>query len=301
MPKTMYIAANTCKERGVYLGDVLTMIKTAWLFVENEPHDKYVLSLMEDDVFNFLWYRFIAVNNVKVVYDNWQKNNNITWLNYDIRLHEKKVTGIPFDTYKELYPRLEGGNRQSRLCGKEIGLGASNIFKYFYVGQPVSAENPINTENFDENIVYFKHWNYKNNTVFVAPEEKCQGNRIFTIDFWVSIIKKLDSLGVKVHINSNKQPFKLLENDNVKCVFPSYPKLFETLNQYSVVLCGNTGIGWCASATATPMIAFERTGQMTFAEYSFTSCGCKSLVTKIEDPKVDLAVAQTLSILNKGW
>jgi len=54
---TMYIASNNCTERGYFLGDVLGLIKTAWLFVRSEPHTQYIMSLHEREPLNFLWAR----------------------------------------------------------------------------------------------------------------------------------------------------------------------------------------------------------------------------------------------------
>ena len=59
MPSTMYIAANNTMERGYFLGDVITLIKVAYLFVDNEPHDRVLLSLHHHDQLNFLWDRFL--------------------------------------------------------------------------------------------------------------------------------------------------------------------------------------------------------------------------------------------------
>ena len=67
---TMYIAYNNCIERGCFLGDVITMIKAAELFVRNEPADTLLLSLFEHDPMNFLWLRFVRTNNVTVLWDD---------------------------------------------------------------------------------------------------------------------------------------------------------------------------------------------------------------------------------------
>lgn len=128
---TMYIACNNTMPRGYFLGDILTVIKAAWMFVENEPHDHVVLSLHDREPLNFLWDKFIADNLVTVIYDRWdQGNRDAQFAAFGERLTSRRVKDIPFDTYKELYPRLDGGARQHILCGRENGIGRKNIFSY---------------------------------------------------------------------------------------------------------------------------------------------------------------------------
>jgi hypothetical protein len=140
---TAYIACNNCRERGYFLGDVLGMIKVAWLWAENERYDKYLLSVHRSEPLNFLWQRFVRENNVEVLYDDWPKfNKRRQYEEFGRRFNERAVHGRPFDVYKELYPRVEGHDRQHILCGRENGLGRANIFEYYYYGQQVFAECP---------------------------------------------------------------------------------------------------------------------------------------------------------------
>ena len=110
---TLYLAVNNSLQRGYCLGDVLGIIKTAKVMIENERPEHVLLSLHDDDPLNFLWERFVRENLVTFIHDRWDKTSKHQ--QYEIfgqRRANRTVKGIPFDIYKELYPRLDGGDRQ---------------------------------------------------------------------------------------------------------------------------------------------------------------------------------------------
>ena len=283
---TMYIACDNCLERGYFLGDVLTLIKAAWLFVQNEPHDHYILSLHTSDPLNFLWNRFVCENRVTLVRDTWEKKNrDAQYEVFDQRRKARVVQGQPFDTYKELYPRLDGGPRQGVLCGREKGLGRTNIFEYYYYGQECCVDTPVNTREFDSTLIYVPQVIRRSDkSVFIAPHEKCQGNKYFTLEFWEQVSAALLEAGYAVVVN-DPGGFAIRLGDRILRSFFSFEALVEQLAGERLILCGNTGIGWMAAAVGAPFIALEK--DMVFPEYGFRRCGCQSLygISSSFDPK----------------
>jgi hypothetical protein len=285
--KTMYIASNNCVERGMFLGDMLVAIKTAWLFVENEPHDGYVLSLQVADPWNYLWARFIRENKVQVIYESgWANGNKLEqYIQWQERRRTRRVHDFTFDTYKELYPRLEGSDRQSLLCGRENGLGRRNICEYFYFGQESWVDNPVNTTRFGSDVVDVPQVE-KTGHILIAPHEKCQGNQVFTLDFWRRVMSALP------------QPVLINTKDQFGCgtsIFPPASDVLSFVAAQRVVACGNTGIGWAAGAVGTPLIACER--DMNFSEYSFRASGVESLRAIIDAPEPHRVIDAVASVL----
>jgi len=279
---TMYIAANNCVERGMFLGDTILGVKTAWTFTETEPHNVYVLSLQPNDKWNFLWDRFIREHKAIVVRDTWRNGEqHEQYRNFDERRKAREVHGIKFDTYKEIYPRLDGGGRQGYLCnGHEVGLGRANILQYFYFGQERCVEPPPeSTLRVGPGVIDIPQVE-KSDYVIVAPHEKCQGNRIFSLGFWEQVIVRLLARHIRVIINSGTFHVRGAENS-----FAGPQDLIAQVAAARAVACGNTGIGWVAAVCGTPLIACER--DMCFGEYSFKACGCESLKTLVTAPDPD--------------
>ena len=298
--RTMYIGANNRVERGYFLGDVLTLCKTAWLFIQNEPVDHVVLSLHANDPLNWIWTRFIKENCVTVVHDDWQKSDQASQYRVlDQRREDRAVKSIPFQVYKELYPRLDGGYRQGVLCGKENGIGRRNIFEYMYYGQETCDESPKGTCVFGADVIDVPSVDRRTDrSVFLAPHEKCQYNKVFTLSFWEQVVKSLLDRNISVVLNDKGGFCKHIDSPLLTWRFEPLRSLAECVASQRLVLCGNTGIGWLAGATGTPLIACER--DMLFAEYSFAASGVQSLVTVIHVPNPDVCVDAVVKFLDKG-
>jgi predicted O-methyltransferase YrrM len=294
----MYIAANNCLERGYFLGDVLVLIKTARLFVANEPHGRIILSLHRDDPLNFLWDGFIRDTAATVVLDDWDRPNRPRQYEVlDRRRVERRVQGMPFATYKELYPRLDGGDRQRVLCGRENGLGRRNIFEYTYYGQEEWADVLAGSTDFGPDVIAAPSpARLTTRTAFLAPHEKCQRNRYFTLAFWKNLCGRLLAEGVALIVNDNGRFFPRWNPPGLTRSFLPFAELVEQIARQRLVVCGNTGIGWAAAATGTPFIALEK--DLIFGEYSFVKCGCRSLVATQTEPDPETVAQAVLAFLD---
>jgi hypothetical protein len=283
---TMYLACNNTLARGYCLGDTITIIQVAWCMVANEPHDHYILSLHDDEPLNFLWERFVRQNKVKVVIDDWPKGDQFTqYREFDQRRQCMTVHGHKYDTHKELYPRLDGAGRQGALCGHEAGLGRANVIEYYYFGQHTCNFDPCFTRAFGRGIIDCPKWNRPQTpSVFIAPWEKCQGNAVFTGQFWHTVVSQILEAGVRVTLNDNRQLMgPQFTHDNLRVVFPPYSMIFDEMSQHTVIACGNTGTGWVAAAGEYPLIACEDP-HMNLGEYSFEKNGVLSLLRTIREP-----------------
>lgn len=294
---TMYIACNNSMPRGYYLGDVLTVIKAAWMFVENEPHDHILLSLHDREPLNFLWNKFIADNLVTVIHDRWDKwDRSAHYAAFGERFTRRCVKNIPFDTYKELYPRLDGGERQHFLCGREKGLGRENIFFYYYFGQQSCKEEPRDGKTFGPGVIDIPDaCRTKCRSVLIAPHEKCHGNARFTHSFWEQVIVGLMNADVHVTINDDRGFMRHAEGPLLARTHFPFQQLAEQVAAQRLVLAGNNGVGWLAGALGTPLLAMERNALL--AEYEFARCGLTSLVDVIDGPDPARVVARALQHL----
>jgi len=276
----MYIAVNNCLQRGYCLGDVVGQVKVAELFMLNEPHERTLMSLLVDDALNFLWDGFIKRHKVEVLWDDWEDrgNRHVQYQHFLVRLREKSVHGIHFDTYKEIYPRIDGAPRQNFLCGYEKGIGRKNIFEYYYFGQRESVDDPKGTEYFEPGLIPVgEHKKENSRSVFLAPLEKCQCNKHFTWGFWGDVIDRLLKQEIEVTLNDNTWlGDQFVERPHFQRTFLPFKELIKQIAEATMVACGNTGIGWVAGATNTPLFALEK--QMVLAEYSFEKCGVQSMV-----------------------
>lgn len=281
---TMYIACNNAMPRGYFLGDMLTVIKAAWMFVENEPHDHIILSLHDREPLNFLWNKFIADNLVTVIHDRWhQGNRDAQYAAFGERLTSRQVKGIAFDTYKELYPRLDGGARQAILCGRENGIGRKNIFCYYYFGQQSWRDDPQGDETFGPELIDVPPApRSTQRSVLVAPHEKCHGNAIFAHAFWEQVILGLVRAEIEVTVNDDRGFMQYAEGPLLKRSYLPFHELVTQVAAQRLVVAGNNGIGWLAGATGAPLLALERNA--VFPEYSFAKCGLRSLAAVIDQP-----------------
>ena len=297
---TMYIACNNSMHRGYFLGDVLTVIKAAWMFVENEPHDHVILSLHDREPLNFLWDKFVADNLATVVHDRWdQGNRDIQYAAFGDRMTKRCVKGIAFDTYKELYPRLDGGARQHILYGRENGLGRRNIFCYYYFGQQKWIDNPRGDAAFGPGVIDIPQVSRgATRSVFVAPHEKCHGNALFTHAFWEQVIAGLTRSGVQVTLNDDRGFMRQAEGPLLTRSFLPFRQLVEQVAAQRLVLAGNNGVGWLAGAVGAPLIALERNGLLP--EYEFSKCGVTSLIEAIVEPNAPRVIQRVLDYLESG-
>lgn len=310
---TMYIACNHCTAYECFLGDVITMIKAAHLFVENEPHDNVVMSLYRHEPLNFLWDKFIDTHRVRIVWDDLPKKatrisrsrrrGNLYYprdMHFHYRLlHERvktrTVKNLAFDTYKELYPWRLWAQRQSYLCGSPCFSPEMNIFEGYYYGQQEYADQPKNIKRFLPGLIkYRRDEPAHNRAVFIAPHEKCQRNRIFTLAFWEAVVGLLLKEDVLVILNS-KEFLQNLHHPRLRAVFLPVPKLIAQIASQRLVVCGNTGVGWVAAAVGTRFIAMEK--DMINEEYCFQRCGCHSLVDTVREPDPQYTVKAVLQHL----
>ena len=83
-------------------------------------------------------------------------------------------------------------------------LSHRNIYDYFYFGQ--ESVTPLRTTPALQEVIRrsLVH-TVPPQSVFVAPDEKTEGNRLFTFDFWHAVVDRLLSAGVKVSLNTVHQ------------------------------------------------------------------------------------------------
>lgn len=290
---TLYIAANFQSEpipHSHCLGDVITSIKVAWVWIETEKPDSVIVSLCADEQWNCLWTRFIRETKAIVIWDRKAKNKDETYRLFDERRRLRAVNGHHFDVYKELYCRMEGGRRQHELCGSELGLGRKNIFEYFYYGQESSVERDTPIDSFGVGVLDFKDAP-RERKVLIAPHAKCQGNHVFTFEFWREVVDRALEAGIDVTLNDNQ--------DRLHCQRHGYDlhmsapaRIADYVASHSLVVCGNTGIGWVAGATGTPLFGMEPPW-FNMMDFRYQECGVQSLTRLFAEPNAEV-VADTV-------
>lgn len=298
--KTMYIAFSGTYDGGHKLGDCITMVKACYLFAENEPHDKIIVSLNRKHPLNFLWQKFIDKYNVEVIYDEFYQNNkNLMWSVFHERRISRSINNIKFDSYKELYLRIDGGTRQKYLCNAELGLNRKNIFEYYYFGQENKPEYCVGGDHFKNDLIYYSadKTNIPKRSVFISPLAVCQGNDIFTFNFWKKVVDILTNNGIFVFLNTNKKDLfaNMSHQKNIEFTYQdsnNYELLLNTVASQQLVVCGNTGIGWFAGATGVPLMAMEPEF-FWYMDYRYRECGVESLKHIFSQPNSDF-VAETI-------
>lgn len=286
----MLIAFNGTHETGQHLGDTICAIKVAYLFAQNEPAEHYILTLSPSHDLNFLWEKFIATYEVQVIYDNFEPGNlDQRYQAWGQWRETRQIDNQPIDNYKELYLRIHGGQRQGLLCGQEAGIGKRNIFEYFYFGQERCQEFCHNSDHFGDELISYPILDRKK-AVLIAPYAKCQGNKTFTFDFWSNVVHSLVADGIEVTVNWD-QPFcqDLQGSPYYRQIYPGPGKVEELLAEvcsHKLVSCGNTGIGWLAGLSGTPLLAMQPSDSH-FADYRYEWCGVKSLVEFLDQPNAD--------------
>ena len=296
---TMLIAFNGTLDNGQFLGDQLCSIKAAWLFAQNYPCDKYLLALSPSNQLNFLWQKLIDSFKMEVIYDTFQPGNiPDRFAHWTTWRKERNIEGRPFDIYKELYRRIDGCHRQQQLCGEEKGLRRKNIFEYFWFGQEESKDAPENIEKFDGTLIY--HLVYPaDRQVFLAPYAKCQGNFVFTFDFWEGVVHRLLDNGISVTVNHNGMFGEQFSgNPLYRKIYPPFKELVEEICRHKIVACGNTGIGWLAAACDLPLLAMQPPNS-NMPDYRYEQCGVKSLVDIIDTPDPDFLAKRLVEEVNR--
>jgi len=281
---------------GYALGDIITMIAATKLLIENDKHDRYLLTLQYDNKFNFLWDKLIRENNIEVIYDK-QQNSTDKFLQFNERFASKQINNINFDTYRELYPRISGASRQKILTGKETSTDNINILEYYILGQAEPTCGFYTTE-FPQTLIDVPVIN-RSKSVLIAPHENCQKNKHFTLFFWRRVIQILLEQGISVIANDATNFMNdYIDHPQFTKTFYDIEQLIEQVASVAMVACGNTGIGWLAAATETPFVAMER--KMVLPEYSFQHSGCGSLLEVVNIPRPEIAARIILKHLRKN-
>lgn len=292
----MLITFNGTTSNGQFLGDTLVSIKAAWLFAQSTPCDHYILALSPKGELNFLWRRFIDTFGAEVVYDTFHPGNmDERFAAWDKWHDEGQIDGRKFDVYRELYRRIDGGNRQGKLCGKEAGLGRKNVFEYMYFGQENVHEPPVGSDHFGPELIYHDAQPCQYD-VLIAPDAKCQGNSVFTHDFWRDVVRRLVASGVSVTVNREREFLGELNNPLYRKIFPPFEELVSEVCRHRLVACGNTGVGWLAAACGIPLLGMQPVDSH-IQDYRYEWCGVKSLIEFVEEPDVDYVAGKIISEL----
>lgn len=278
MTDTLYIAFSGTQDRGYCLGDQLVSIHVARLWIAHYRPRRTIVSLVADDRWRPLWEATLALPGVEPEWEQFDPNARLSGLYalFDERRAARRTGGgQPFAVYRELYRRLDGGQRQAALCGGERGLGRKNIFEYFWCGQEGSPEPPPDrsTHRYPAGEVLGAVPAAERSGVFVAPWAKCQGNDVFTPAFWREVVARLVAAGVPVTVNDGRGVFAIPGTD----VVPEPADVARHVARHRAVACGNTGIGWLAGALGVPLFAGEFPG-FCMGDYRYEECGVESLV-----------------------
>lgn len=277
----MYLAFSHTEKSGMKIGDHLTCSHAMRLMMENDPCDRYIISLNPKDPMAFVFDQIILEFNMTVVWDDWPSGDiDLIYKNLDERRRERTVNGEPFHVYKELYLRIHGGPRQGQLCGEERGLRRANIFQYYAFGQESSPAHCFGSTCFSRHSLGFQ-WRptAPKRSAFVAPHAFSQTNEFFTLDYWHRVIEILLGEGVAVTVNTHLDGrFGRHANLTYSYRPGDLRGLFEQIGQQRLVVSGNTGIGWIAGAYGVPLCAGEPHVPWQFQDYRYRECGVQSLV-----------------------
>lgn len=295
---SMLITFDGTLEFGQFLGDTLCSIRAAQLFIEHHPCDKYYLTLNAAGQLNFLWRKLIDTYHVEVIETNFHPGNaDERFAAWNQWREKREVNGKPFDKYRECYRRIDGANRQGVLCGGEKGLGRKNIFEYFVYGQEEVPDVVRGTTDFRPGLIYHKpsppRWD-----VWCSPAAKCQGNGVFTFQFWDAVVRKLVAQGVRVTVGHNGEFCEDLSGAYYRRVFPPFRELPDEIASHRLLTCGNTGTGWVAACVGTPLLSMQPPDS-NMADYRYEWCGVRSLVEYVEAPDVEYVVKRAVEELEK--
>lgn len=295
----MLIAYNGTREFGQFLGDQLCSLKMAWLWAQNYPCSKIYLACSHGNEMHFLFTKFIETFNVEVIYDTLNPGDDRgrfeMWTRW---FKERTIEGRSFDVYKELHRRIDGSKRQALLCGGEKGLGRRNIFEYFWHGQEHVTEPILHGDTFDDTLTHHPQ-HIPERGVLIAPHAKCQGNAVFTFEYWSRVVHRLIDSGVTVTINYNGNFCEDLNGHPLyRKIFPNFKNLMNEVCRHKIVACGNTGVGWLAAACGVPLLAMQPVNSQ-MPDYRYELCGLKSLVEIMDQPDWEYCARRLTEEVNR--
>lgn len=280
MKKCCYFAFSGTDVGGHKIGDHITAAHIVRLMIENEPHEQYILSLNPQDPLAFVFDQVILEYNIEVIWDNWTPGDlPHIYRVFDQRRRDRMIEGRIFNTYKEIYLRTAGGDRQGILCGGEKGLGRRNIFEYIFFGQEQAPALCLGGAHFCRKSLGYQ-WKpvAPKRSVFVAPIAISQSNDVFTMEWWRQVIERLLAENIELTVNT---PNEAQFGNHPRLTYSYQPGnirgLFDQIRHQQLVLCGNTGIGWIAGACGVPLIAGEP-DFFWFMDYRYRECGVQSVV-----------------------
>ncbi len=277
----MAVVFNGATANGQFLGDTLCSIKAAWVMALAKPCDSYLLTLSPAGELNFLWKKWIDHFKAEVIYDALNPGDTgARWQMWDLWRQTRQVNGIPFDHYRELYKRVDGGIWQHAICGSEVGLGRKNIFEYMVYGQEEVIEPVVGTDHFRDDLIDHDPWPYERD-VFIAPEAKCQGNAVFTRSFWEKVVSKFANSGFTATVNTRGAFCD--DNPNVEKSFVPFDRIIHEVKRHRLVVCGNTGVMWVAGACGIPFIVMQH-DESNMQDYRAEWCGIESMVEFVREP-----------------
>jgi hypothetical protein len=281
---------------GFALGDVITMIAAAKLWISHDPHEHYLLTLIENEPRNVLWNKLIREHKIEVVFDKLLSKPK-KHATFDARLSSRQINGIGFETYRELYTRTDGPERQQFLAGKKVCPNQINIIEYYLLGQNDGMNSCVDTTEFPRGLIDVPAI-ARDKFILIAPHETCHQNKQFTLVFWRNVIQILLSYGIDVIVNDNTEFMAdYLEHPQFTKTFYDIEQLIEQVASVAMVACGNTGIGWLAAATETPFVAMQK--NLILPEYCFQHSGCSSLLELVTIPRPEIAAKIILKHLEK--
>lgn len=285
---TMLIAQNETRESGSFCGDQLCSLKTAYLFVQNQPDvDRVLMSVSPGNEMDFLWTKFVDRYEVELIHDDWNPGDwGERWTAWDKWRTERCINGIPFDHFRECYLRIHGAQRQHVLCGSERGLGRRNIYEYWLAGQENAPDEFPGADWFDDSLIYHPSLTPIRD-VYISPHAKTQGNVTFTFDFWSDVVHRLIDAGMTVTVGYNGYFCEDLNNHPLYMKhWGDHRQWMEQLCRHKLVACGNTGTGWLAAACGVPMITMEPPNS-AMPDHRYRECGLKNIVEVVDAPNVE--------------
>lgn len=282
---TMLITFNGTRENGNFCGDQLSYLKIAHLFVQNERPSKVLMSMSPGNEMHLLWTRFLREYDVEVVYDVWNAGDWPTrWDHWDKWRRERHIEGREFDTYRELYLRIHGAQRQSVLCGHERGQGRRNIFEYVCAGQENQPDVFPGSDVYDVEVDHSPPTRERD--VYISPHCKTQGNYVFTFEYWERVVRALVGAGVSVTVGYHGYFCDDLIGPLYWRHWGDHRAWMEQVCSHKLVACGNTGTGWLAAACGTPLLTMEPHNSV-MADHRYRECGLRNLVEVIDGHKLD--------------
>jgi len=288
MTTTLLIANNCTRESGSFCGDQLCALKAAYLFVENTPNvGKVIMSMSPKNEMDFFWQKFIDKYEIEVINDDFNPGDwNARWGAWDKWRKERKIEGRSFDTYRELYLRIHGAQRQTLLCGFERGLGRKNIYEYWYFGQENMPETCPGSHWYDDTLMYHSPLTPERD-VYISPHCTTQGNITFTFDYWSRVVHKLIDAGVTVTVGYDGYFCEELAGHPLyKKHWGDHKQWMEQVCRHKIVSCGNTGTGWLAAACGTPLFTMEPPNSQ-MPDHRYRECGLRNIVEVMDTPDAD--------------